>query len=44
MNCDDYLETYRAKVRAITPEELLATAESIGFGEHANHVSATARR
>ena len=23
---DDYLETYRAKVRAITPEELLATA------------------
>jgi zinc protease len=23
---DDYLETYRAKVRAVTPEELLATA------------------
>jgi zinc protease len=23
---DDYLETYRAKVRAITPDELLATA------------------
>jgi predicted Zn-dependent peptidase len=23
---DDYLETYRAKVRAITPDDLLATA------------------
>jgi len=34
---DDYLETYRQRVRALTPQELLATRAQIsGFRQHAN--------